>query len=322
MIKREELLRNFLKALESKIPDKAELVETLMKLLFIEQGAVYRRLRGEVQFSFYEVVAIAQKLDISLNDFVKKGSVQGDRFVLNIIEYTDMNEQDFTSWEDYILLIHSTKNDSDSEMLESSNVLPLSIYAGFDWLSKFFLFKYQYLFCGTERRTSFGELAFPERLSQIYKAYFTETKNFAKTIFIWDYLIIEYLAADIRFFEGIRLISADEIRQIKADLFALLEYMEEITINGCFKETGNPAFLYISEINLDADFSCLRVNNMYISHLRTFILNSVVSTEQSTYTKLREWITSLKKSSTLITLTGAVLRTDFFEKQRKIIAEI
>jgi len=322
MIKREELLRHFLEALESKVPDRTELVERLMKLLFMEQGAVYRRLRGEVPFSFFEAVKIAQSLDISLNSFVKTDSVPVERFVLKIIEYTDMNEQDFKEWEDYILLLNSTKNDPDSEMLESSNVLPLSIYAGFDALSKFFLFKYQYLFCGTERRTSFSEIVFPERLARIYKSYFKETKRFAKTIFIWDHLIFRYLVTDIRFFAGINLVSADEIRQIKADLVALLDYIEDITLNGCFKETGNAAFLYISDINLDADYSCLKFNDMYVSHLRTFILNSVVSTEQSTYTKLREWIFSLKKSSTLITLTGAVCRTDFFAQQRKIIAEL
>ena len=322
MIKREELHRNFIDALKRKIPVKAKLVDLLMEILFIEKGAANRRLSGEVPFSFYEAASIAERLDLSLNSLVKTNSAPVDRFELNIIKYTDMSESDYKEWEDYNGLISTTKSDPDSEMLESSNVLPLSIYAGFDSLQKYYLFKYTYLFQGTENRIAFGDLAFPERLSRIYESYFKETKYFAKTIYIWDYLIFQYLVTDIRFFSGINLISENEIRQIKADLFSLLDYMEDIALNGCFKETGNPAFLYISDVNLEADYSCLTFHEKYLSHLRTFILSSVVSIDYLTYAKLREWIFSLKRFSTLITLTGTVYRTDFFTKQRKIISDL
>jgi hypothetical protein len=59
---------------------------------------------------------------------------------------------------------------------------------------------------------------------------------------------------------------------------------------------------------------------MCLSLVRTFILNSVVSTEESSMWKFKTWINSLKQSSTLITQSGAVYRTDFFEKQRTIIS--
>jgi len=322
MIKSDELHRNFLRILEEKIPEKTKIAEKLMEMLFLEKGAVMRRLRGEVPFSVFEVVRIAEILDISLNSLLIADAVPVDRFVLNIIEYTDMSEMDYKQWEDYNVLIATTKNDPFSEMIESSNVLPLSIYSGFEWLTKYYLFKYQYLFCGTESRTSFGDLALPKRLSRIYQSYFQVTKNFAETIYIWDNLIFQYLLTDIRFFFGINLISDDDIRYIKSDLFALLDYLEDIAINGCFYETGKPVLFYISDINLEADYSCLRINDMRISHLRTFILNSVVSTDQSSYKKLSDWIHSLKRSSTLITQSGAVYRADFFEKQRSLISEL
>jgi len=321
-MKREDIQRNLLKALEKKFPDKAELVEMLVKILFMEKGAVYRRLRGEVPFSFFEVANIAEKLNISLNNLIYADLVKTDHFELNIVEYINMNEADYKQWEDYISLIGLAKNDPLSEIAESSNILPLLIYGKFDSISKYFLFKYQYLFNETESRISFGNLVFPERLKHIYHSYFNVSKNFSKTILIWDHLIFRYLVTDILFFSDTNLIYKEDIQEIKKDLFALLDYIDEIAFNGCFKETGNSVDFYISDINFDADYSYVQFNDLHISHVRTLILNSVASPLKSSFDIIKRWIQSLKKSSTLITKSGAIYRADFFEKQRKIVAEL
>ena len=322
MLKRENIHRALLEAIEKKIPEKTNLVELLMELLSMEKGAVYRRLRGEVPFTFFEVANIAERLDISLSNLISANSVHVDHFELSIIEYANMSDFDYQQWEDYLALIGSAKDDPHSEIAESSNVLPLSVYAGFDSLSKFFLFKYQYLFGGIEHRISFDNLVFPERLNRIFRTYFNVSRNIAKSIYIWDHLIFRYLVNDIRYFSGINLISKDNVRQIRNDLLALLDYIEEIALKGCFEETGNPVSFYISDINLDADYSYVQFNDMRIGHVRTFILNSVASTDHLSFQKIKDWIQSLTKSSILITQSGAVHRADFFDKQRMMVSEL
>jgi len=321
-MKKDDLHRYLLQALNNKIPEQTKLVEILMNTLFMERGAIYRRLRGDVPFTFFEVVNIAEKLDISLNNFIYADSVHVDRFELTIVDYTNMDELDYKQWEDYVSLIASVKTADQSELAESSNVLPMTVYAKFDSLSRYFLFKYKYLFNESENRLSYGDVVIPDRLRQIYRSYFSMTKNFAKTIYIWDYLIFRYLVTDIRFFSDIKLISAEDILEIKNDLFALLDYIEEITLNGCFKETGKPVSFYISDINFSADYSYVQIDDFLMSHVRTFILNSVASTDQSSFRKTKTWIHSLKKSSTLITKSGTAFRAEFFEKQRKMISEL
>jgi hypothetical protein len=316
-MKWDDLHRSLLGALEKKIPEKSKLIETLSDTLFIEKGAVYRRLRGEVPFSFFEVVNIAEKLNISMNNFIYSDSEQTDRFEIG--EYTQMNEKTCGS---YISLIHLAKNDPQSEFAESSNVLPVSFFTGFNALSKFFMFKYQYLFSGTERRISYVDLYFPDDYQRIFKSYFNETKHFANTIHVWDYLIFKYLVTDLKFFSGINLISENDIQLIKTDLFSLLDYIEEISINGCFEETGNSVPLYISDINFGANYCCVKFNDVHISHVKSFILNSIQSFDESSYKKMRDWIHSLKRSSTLITQSGAVHRAEFFEKQRMLVSEL
>jgi len=321
-MKKEELQRNLLNALEKKIPDKTELLEKLMEILFMEKGAVYRRLRGDVPLSLLEAVNIAEKLNIPVNNLIYPDSIKTDRFELNTIDYANPSEADYKDWADYISLISLAKNDPLSEIAESSNILPLSIYGQFNSLSKYFLFKYQYQFSGTESRISFGDLVVPERLYSVYQSYFNELKNFAKTILIWDHLIFQYLTTEIKFFSGINLISADDIQQIRKDLFALLDYIEEIAMHGRFKETGNRVDFYISDVNLYSDYSYLQLNGTQLCRIKALILNSIVSPNQSSFNIIKKWIHSLIKSSTLITQSGAVYRAEFFEKQRKIVAEL
>jgi len=322
MLKMDDIHHFFLGAIEKKIPEKSKLVEILMETLFMGKGAIYRRLRGEVPFTFYETVEIAEKLDIPLNSFLYSDTVQIDRFELTIIEYTNMNEMDYKQWEDYVSLIGTAKNDPHSEITESSNILPVTIYGNFESLAKYFLFKYHYLLHGSKGRVSFSDLVVPERVHRIYRSYYNATKHFGHTTLIWDYLIFQYLATDIRYFSSINLISEDDIERIREDLFALLDYIERIALTGSFRETGKPVSFYISDINLDGDYSNIQINDFLMSHVRTFILNSVASTDRTAFLKIKDWIQSLKKSSILITKSGAVYRADFFEKQRKMIAEL
>ena len=322
MLKRDDIHRYLLGALEKKVPDKSKLVDILIETLFMEKGAVYRRLRGEVPFSFFEVVNIAEKLEVSLNSLVYAGSERINRFELNFIEYANMNEVDYKHWEDYISFISASKNDPQSCLAESSNFLPFSIYAKYDFISKYFLFKCQYLLHGLESRVSFGNFVVPERLQKIHQTYFIESKKFAKTTYIWNKMIFLFLVTDIQFFTDINLISGNDRQLIKDDLFALLDYIEDITLTGYFEETQKPVSFYISDVNIDADYCCLQLNNRYLSLVRTFILNTVGSTEKSSFKKMENWIESLKKSSTLITQSAAAYRADFFEKQRKLISDL
>ena len=315
-MKRDSIQRYLLGVLENKIPDKSKLIELLMETLFIEKGAVYRRLRGEVPFSFYEVAMIAEKLGISLNNLIAGKAELIESFVI------DMSDIDYKKWDNYIALIHMAKKDTHSIFGASSNLLPATIYAKYESLYKFYVYKYQYLLRGTDNRVSFDKYILPEDLRQIYKAYFKESKTFAKTYLICDYFMISNLIIDIHYFSGVNLLFEDDVKQIKEDLFALIDYLEKIALSGCFDETGNSVELYISDINLDATYSYFQIDNSYTSLIRTFMINAVFVRDKPTFDKIKNWVQSLRKSSTLITKSGAAFRTEFFEKQRKIISEI
>ncbi|MCD7937003.1 MAG: hypothetical protein LUG98_09105, partial [Tannerellaceae bacterium] len=66
-MKRELLHTHFVLLLQKREPDKSKLIELLMDILCIEKDSAYRRLRGEVPFSFAEAITIGERLGISLD---------------------------------------------------------------------------------------------------------------------------------------------------------------------------------------------------------------------------------------------------------------
>lgn len=86
-----------------------------------------------------------------------------------------------------------------------------------------------------------------------------------------------------------------------------------------YSETGNPVSFYISNINFDASYSYLDSQNYRISIIRAFILNTVVSQDEKAYEIVCNWLQSLLKASTMISVSGEQQRILFFEKQRRIM---
>lgn len=80
-------------AIREKIPHKATLTNTLADLLCMEREAVYRRMRGDVSFSFSEVAAISNKLGISLDNLMGAHSVKSRPYQLSLVEYIDPMEE-------------------------------------------------------------------------------------------------------------------------------------------------------------------------------------------------------------------------------------
>ena len=88
--------------------------------------------------------------------------------------------------------------------------------------------------------------------------------------------------------------------------------MELLATHGMYSETGNPVSFYISNINFDASYSYLDSQNYRISIIRAFILNTVVSQDEKAYEIVRNWLQSLLKASTMISVSGEQQRILFF----------
>jgi len=81
--------KKLMEEMNAKIPHKSQLVNKLATLLKIEREAVYRRLRGEIPFSFQEIATVAQEFSFSIDGIVDNSSENVSSFRLKHVEFTD-----------------------------------------------------------------------------------------------------------------------------------------------------------------------------------------------------------------------------------------
>jgi hypothetical protein len=302
-----------------KIPKNPQLVKMLADILFIEKEAIYRRLRGEVPFTFNEIVVIAKRLNISLDNIIGIDVKKSTPFQLRLPNFISPKEKDVYMLDSYIDFLQSVGEKKDSEIGLATNVLPQDIFSGYEYLTKFNVFNWQYHY-KNDNMLCFKELTLSDVISQFFKRQYIESKTNKLTYYIFDNHIFSHFVNNVKYFHAIRLIEKEDVLKIKEELFQVLDYLEEMTIKGRFKETGNKVYLYISGIDIITNYSYIIADDIIRSLIKTFILTSITSADEETFERMKNWIHSLIKVSTLITGTGEKERIMYFEKQREVVS--
>jgi hypothetical protein len=290
-----------------------------MDLLCIEREAVYRRLRKNVAFSFYDIARIVNTWNISIDKILEIVSDENHLFQMNMLPYNNLSKKDLETMDSWLAFLKNITSSPSSEYMEVSNTLPESIIGDYPAISKFYLFKWMY-HCGNEKIIpSFGQFAIPEKLLTFGKKISSETKQIGHVSFLWDNLLIQHLINDIRYFESLYLLSADDVQLLKQEICVFLKNMEDISIQGAFADTHNRVDLYISQVNIDTNYYCYYSSTTKLSGIRTFIKYTSASTNESVCNKFRKWMQAQKKVSVLISQVDEKQRIEFFRQQQELL---
>lgn len=84
-----EMVNELIGVMRERIPKGSNLANSLMEILCMGKEAIYRRLRGEVAFTFEEVSLISQHLGISLDKIVGRRMLNDTMFDLNLLHTGD-----------------------------------------------------------------------------------------------------------------------------------------------------------------------------------------------------------------------------------------
>lgn len=307
-------------AVKEKLPKTENIATTLMDILFIGKEAVYRRLRGEVTFTLAEAALISKKLNISLDSIIGTSFKNSALFDLNIVKPADPFETYSSILDGHIARFRKAGNDPLSEMGTSSNIIPMALSLKYETLSKFRLFKWMYQI-DNSRCKHFEEIIIPLKLLQKQQEFARLASHIHEIYYIWDSMIFSNLANDIRYFRQVHLLSDEDKELIKTDLLLLIDELEVMANHGRNK-TGNEVKIYISNINMEATYSYLEAEQLQVSMMRIYSINSVITQDYEMFLNLKKWIQSLKKFSTLISDSGEMQRVSFIKQQRKIIESL
>jgi hypothetical protein len=310
----------FIGKIRKKIPQNPLLVNMLADILCLEKKTIYRKLRRDVPFTFYEIAVISKKLGISLDNVIGIATEISVSLQLRTPDFINPQDIDYSAFNSYTNFLKVVRECKNTEAAMVTNTIPHELFSGYTHLTQYNLFNWQ-IHHSQEQQKPFHELSYPERIMNEFHGLFTESR-YIPTRFILDKHVFLRLVNTINYFNIIRLIEKEDMLKIKDELLQLLDYMEDMTISGTFKETGCNVYLYISDIDITTDYAYIEADNYKFSLLKTFLLTSATSIDEQFFEKMKNWIYSFIKISTLITATNEKQRVLYFDKQRAIVNEL
>ena len=318
MSEKHSYYQGFINALQQKIPQKASLVNTIADLLAIDKDAVYRRLRGEVNFSFIEIASIAIKLGMSLDNIVGISTLEQKPMQITLAKHINPVDADYKMFGNFIYLLNYIKDNPDTLLLESGNILPLTIYYDYDYFTRLNMFCW-YLGNNDGTDLPFHQVTIPEPMREMQKQVSALTRQIKTARYVWDHMIFQRIVNNVKVFAQLRLIKEEDVLLIKNELLEIVDYIERLAITGRYEDTGNEVFIYISDILFETSYSTLKSQNTYLSQFKTFLLNANSSLDEDVYHSVSNWILALQRKATLISVSGEKVRTAFFNTQREIL---
>lgn len=319
----QNLNENLVGAIKSALPEKMNVALYLMDLLSLGKEAVYRRLRGTVSFNIEESALISKDLNISLDQIVGMKTTDKAIFNLNLIEAANLMDGYCASMRSYIEAVKKIKPYADSKWQSVCSSIPCTFYIQYDLISKFYLYKWVYQMRGFESPLKFAQFSIPQYVLDVHEEFMCENRFLHTGCFILSRNIFISLAKDIALFSRLNALSKVETHQIKEELIELLSNLESIAASGTFGLDGDSDIsFYLSNIDFDSSYIHLECRDFELSIFKVFSYSSINSLKSEVCEVHKEWINSLKRSSTLISRSGDVHRTEYFNEQRELLNAI
>ncbi len=305
-------------AIREKLPSDTSLTTVLSETLFLGKEALYRRLRGTVPFTFAEVVTLCEKFDLSLDYMVKKEQQTKAVFDLSFLEPYDSDEMYYNMLTNYVEKVRKLRTYPNSHSLMALNILPYMFYQPLESISKFNIFKWRYIMNKGVDKVTFSDFSNPDKVRNMQREATRETLSISKNQILLSPRTFESFLNDINYFRQIYLISDEDYLSLKDELNAVLDDLEYMTIHGKYRG-GNEVMIYLSNIDFLASYVYFGSEGFEFIHFRICAANCMDSEDPVVCAFKKDWINSLMKASTLISLSGGIERIAFFEKQRKLI---
>lgn len=315
------LLEKFIEILNAKYPKRHELVSVVEEKLAIERESASRRVSGKVQFTMREVGILAHELDISLDNLLYSEEYNSVPFLMQAPCTAHSMDILIKQMGENISKLESICNNT-TEVGSIFNSLPAKLYIPHPKLAKFMHFKWGHYFIGSKEFRKYESWRIPDNILAIHDRIMNIQGDFKKVFCFWDISLIWNLVKDIEYFYKIHAINRIDVELIQHDLLGMLDYVEAIA-KGTGKENLDPEIIfYISSVHLGMTYTYFLSNTGCASSFNTYFIRSIFSENHETCMKVRDWIISMKKVSTLISGSGEKERILFFEEQRKIVNSI
>ncbi len=317
----QNIQQKLIATIRSYMPEDKNIGDFLADILHIGKVSVYRRVRGEVPFTLDEVARISSELDFSLDRIIGIKKPRKAIFDLHLLSQAEPSDTYVEALQNYGNLLQRMIASNNFHMRVALNTLSYTFLHNKAELSKFRFYKWIYQTRKVQSNFLFSEFDLSDKVISAQKRYSSIVQHAPLTTIIISHQVFLPIIRDINYFFRRNLLSEKELEQLKRELLEIVDYIEELTING---ETpkGGKVEIFLSSVDPESSYLHVEYADQAYCLLRVYSINALESVNVSICDLHKEWIESLKKFSVLISHSGEIQRFEFLNKQREQIKKL
>ena len=312
---------HLIKTIRENIPDGVNLTTYLSDTLNIGRESAYRRIRGEINFTFDEVATLSQDLGFSIDNIVGMKRDQNALFNIHMLQKLDYVDIYINKILQYGEMFRKMSQHSDTHARISINTLPYFFHIKYESLSRFRIYKWLHQNQKLDVHDKFADFALVDKAINAHNTLYRDIQTIQHVTVIIDNNVFWSAAKDIEYFYKRGLLSHNDLVMLKKDLHDIVNTVEEMATDGASK-WGTKMDIYVSAVDLEASYLHFENNQSQFAQVRIFSISAIDSDNEGLCKIQKEWIESLKRYSVLISQSGEIQRFEYSKKQHDYIDTI
>ena len=317
----QQLHNNLISTIREKIPQGKSMVHYLAEKLSLGRESVYRRIRGEIYFTFKEIAILALDLGFSIDNIVGARKSENALFNIHMLHSSNYFEIYVSKIREYGKILRKMSDKPNNMARISVNTLPFYFHVKYENLSRFRIYKWLHQNQKIGINFKFKEFSLPKEVLDAHNSLYQDIQLATDITVIMDNNIFWSVAKDIEYFLKRGLLSENDLHILQKELLDIVDTLEETAITGVGKNGAKVSY-YISLVDLEASYVHLECNDEQFSQVRVFSISAIDSYDERLCHIIKDWIDSLKKYSVLISGSGEIQRFEYMNKQRGYINKI
>ncbi|MDR1201230.1 MAG: hypothetical protein LBL58_06320 [Tannerellaceae bacterium] len=324
MIVNDKFNQALIQKIQNLLPSGKARIRLLTDTVSLGREAAYRRLRGEVLFTFEEACKIAFKLGLSLDSLMDVPIRENNpEFHLASLPIKASIGNPVETYFSSILSGHKQFGEmvNDPKLLTMGvfSYIPHVMFFPYPDLLRFGVLMWSYQFMDTPLKLS--EITLSKEYEEKFKELSFFLTNIHKQVFIFDYFIFYSLCNKINYFYDLNYISAEEKHLLAEELIKMLSVLEVKASIGK-TQSKKDVWLYLSHLTFNANYTYAQGTTFKRSYIEVYHLNTLVSSDPLICKTHKKWIESYRKYSMLISAGREKERTGFFRLQERFIERL
>ena len=315
---KEEMHNNLLTVLREKLPEGANLTTYLSDRLNIGRESAYRRIRGEINFTFEEIITLSQNLGFSVDNIIGIKKNENALFNIHMLQKLDYLDIYVKKMQEYSKLFGERKGEETASVRISMNTLPYFFHVGYRFLSKFRIYKWLYQNQKIKPHEKYSDFILPDKVWEAHQTLARTSETVTNVTLIMDQNIFRTIVRDLEYFYKRGLLLTEDLEILKGELYDIADMLEQMAIRGR-RESGSKVEMYVSAVDLEATYLYYECGDTQFSQVRIFSISAIDSYDKGICRIQKGWIESLKRYSVLISESGEMQRFEYLKQQREYI---